>query len=146
MGNTKKEEAATKKTTEVAQFEEVNEASIQQAIENGNFTEMMGGLSKSYSLTSSYLEMEEGEVLRAVVVSRLEIDAMNEGDGKSEAIRMITETGETLVTASTVIVKNLSGIDLPCPVQIEHHGKEKGKNGFFYDNYKVYKLTPPTQK
>lgn len=95
---------------------------------------------KEVEITADYLEMEEGEVVRGVIVGFNEIPALPPREGVVQAVKLMIEgdDGEVkfVVTASTMLVTNLMSLPLMTPVCIKYLGMKSGKT-YKYQNYGI---------
>ncbi len=105
-------------------------------------------------LTTEYLTLEEGEQIRAAVIGKKMIKAINDnakpGDEQKmvPAIKLITEEGKIVIIADAVVVSSLleeannyeaAEEKTPFPVQIACTGWE-GQKGREYRTFKIHAL------
>ena len=129
------EETVEKEEVAVVAKVGTQENEISEAIQSGNIGEMLANAGKAgFSLTSSFLDMEVGEVDRFVVVQKS--TAMVEDNNTKEqkeipTVLLINSNGETKQAAHTVLV-NAAGNAVGKMIEVECLGKPKGKNYFDY--------------
>ena len=93
-------------------------------------------------VTAEYLSgdnLTEGEEIRAIYMGIIEIDNMN-GEGKSTAIKLLTDKKMSLINSSAKLVGALIDKPVGFMVSITYLGKKKSKSGMKYDDWKVVRL------
>jgi len=117
--------------------------SILEALKGGNLSDILFSREKrSYTATSKYLKMEDGEVSRFVALEVktmfVDDDESNDKDAKKEipCLVMVNEDSETVTAAQMKLVNALVG-KTPCFVEVESLGKVSLGKGKAYNDYIV---------
>ncbi len=138
-----------KKVEEVKEAQTENalvltEDSARDLVKNGGVGAALGAMTpQGFSLTAEYLEMEEGEVAKFLVVQRQMMKVADDaGEEKEvEAILMINEEDKTVKAAQTVLVGSMRGVALPAAIQVTCNGNVKLTGGRSYTSFDVLPLS-----
>ena len=136
------EENAVEETTDKA----VN-TELAEKVAKGNVSDLLKKTERQgFSLTSSYLDMEEGETRKFVAMSLSTMTVQDQESEDKEATKdipvvvMIDENDSTVSAGQTVIYNTLKNPVLPCPVEIVCKGEKKLQGGHKYIDYDVFPL------
>jgi hypothetical protein len=117
---------------------------VNELIKSGNIGDALKSLKPvGFSLTAEYLEMEEGEVARFVVVQHATMTVEDDDHNKKEVpcVLMINEDNKTVKAAQTVLVGSLRGCTVPYPIQVTCLGSQKMAGGRKYTGFEILPLS-----
>lgn len=144
MSKDAKNTEATVENNEVATVETVvSNNNVAEALQGDSLAEVLAAKTKrSYTNTSKYLKMEDGEIGRfaAVEVKTMFVDDNDSDikDAKKEipCVVLVNEKNETVTAAQMKLVNALTG-SVPCFVEVESLGKKDLGKGRSYSDYVV---------
>ena len=136
----------TKETVETVKSEVViatEKTPTELAIQNGNVGELLKGKTKAgYSLTAEFLEMEDGQIGRFMVMQNSTSEVKTENGEVKEipCLIMVNEEGRTVRATQTVLVNSIKSNSMPCAVEIVAKGIVKMQGGRKYYDFDVFPL------
>jgi len=113
------------------------------AIQNGSIGEFLKGKEKAgYSLTAEFLEMEDGQIGRFMVMQNSTSEVKTENGEVKEipCLIMVNEEGRTVRATQTVLVNSIKSNSMPCAVEIVAKGIVKMQGGRKYYDFDVFPL------
>lgn len=124
----------------------ITKTSVEEQLKNISSKElgqMLDKMDVGQEVTADYLELEDGEVVKAVVIAKTTFTTDEVDDNGNPIIKpaSVIRTSEgTYITANTVLVRALHRLPLFSAVQITRTGKVKTAGGRTYINYSVQTL------
>lgn len=143
MSKTKETVQETEEATqnEVVVVTEKNETEM--AMQEGRVGELLKGKTKAgYSLTAEFLEMEDGQIGRFMVMQNSTSEVKTENGEVKEipCLIMVNEEGRTVRATQTVLVNSIKSNPMPCAVEIVSKGIVKMQGGRKYYDFDVFPL------
>ena len=143
MSKAKETVEATVETTQNEVLVASEKTPTEVAIQNGKVGELLKGKTKAgYSLTAEFLEMEDGQIGRFMVMqnSTSEVKTENGEIKEIPCLIMVNEEGRTVRATQTVLVNSIKSNSMPCAVEIVAKGIVKMQGGRKYYDFDVFPL------